>query len=504
MISDQHHVSIPLARSGRPRGVCAAVCTRSERPRNPRSPLQPVAGALILWRKIVRGVSERLDLRSVYGDDPAFLDGQFRRYYAALEAFAEHYGRGPVNIFRAPGRVNLIGEHTDYSQGYVLPVALDRDVLLLARARPDGQVRLCNIEPEFGPSAFSLSASIPSAAPGDWSNYVRGAAQLMATEFGASTGMDALVCGAEPLGIPRGAGLSSSSALTVAAGLALAELNGLNLAQATLAEACGRAEWYVGTRGGIMDQFASLVSRTDSALLLDCRPDAISGRYTYRHVPLPRDCAIMVVDSGTRHNNTGPLFNTRVAEVRTAVALLRQVYPEIKYLRDMEGIPWEEYADLLPERISTTELENRGLSLGRLLDSGTQPPTSDLYVQARCRHVITENARVLKAVSALERGDVPQFGQLMSQAHRSVRDDFEVSTQELEILTKIALRLPGVYGARLTGAGWGGCIVALVERTCADSFADSIQRDYYSATGIAARAFVCQASAGACRVSDIN
>ena len=298
------------------------------------------------------------------------------------------------------------------------------------------------------------------------------------------------------------AGLSSSSALTVAAGLALAELNGLNLAQATLAETCGRAEWYVGT-GRDYGSVCLTRIRTDSALLLDCRPDAISGRYTYRHVPLPRDCAIMVVDSGTRHNNTGPLFNTGWQRY-TAVALLRQVYPEIKYLRDMEGIPWEEYADLLPERISTTELENRGLSLGRLLDSGTQPPTSDLYVQARCRHVITENARVLKAVSALERGDVPQFGQLMSQAHRSVRDDFEVSTQELEILTRIALQLPGVYGARLTGAGWGGCIVALVERTCADSFADSIQRDYYSATGIAARAFVCQASAGACRVSDIN
>ncbi len=443
-----------------------------------------------------------MNLRSIYGNDPALLKAQHRRYSAAIEAFAARYGSGPVDVFRAPGRVNLIGEHTDYSQGYVLPVALDRDVLLIARARSDDQVRLGNVEAEFAPSTFSLAPSIPSAAPGDWSNYVRGAAQLMAADYGATTGMDALVCGDAPLGIPRGAGLSSSSALTVVAGLALAELNGLNLAPATLAEACGRAEWYVGTRGGIMDQFASLASRTDSALFLDCRPNADSGAYTFRHVPLPRDCAIMVVDSGTRHNNTGPLFNTRVAEIRTGVALLREVYSDIKYLRDLEGVPWDEYADLLPERISIAELETRGLLLCRLLDSGTQPPTSDLYVRARCRHVITENARVLEAVSSLERGDIVQFGQLMSEAHQSVRDDFEVSTQELEILIGIALQMPGVYGARLTGAGWGGCIVALVERTCAESFADSIQRDYYSATGIAARAFVCQASAGACRVID--
>jgi len=451
-----------------------------------------------------RGASERLNLRSIYGNDPALLNPQYHRYYAAIEAFAARYGSGPVDVFRAPGRVNLIGEHTDYSQGYVLPVALDRDVLLVARARPDGKVRLCNIEPDFGPASFSMSASVPTAAPGDWSNYARGAAQLMATEYGATTGMDALVCGAEPLGLPRGAGLSSSSALTVASGLALAELNGLDLAPATLAQACSRAEWYVGTRGGIMDQFASLVSRTDSALFLDCRPNANSGAYTFRHVPLPRDCAILVVDSGTRHNNTGPLFNTRVAEIRTGVALLREVYPEIKYLRDMEGIPWDEYADLLPERISITELEARGLSLCRILGSGTQPPASDLYVRARCRHVITENARVLKAASALERGDVAQFGQLMSQAHRSVRDDFGVSTQELEILIELALQLPGVYGARLTGAGWGRCIVDLVERAYADSFVENIQRDYYSATGIAARAFACQASAGACWVLDNN
>ncbi len=443
-----------------------------------------------------------MDLNAVYGDDPALLGEQHRRYAAALEAFAECYGNGPVQVFRAPGRVNLIGEHTDYSQGYVLPVALDRDVLLIARARPDSQVHLCNVEPEFAPCSFALSASIPSATPGDWSNYARGAAQLLAAEYGATTGMDALVCGAEPLGVPRGAGLSSSSALTVAAGLALAQLNGLDLAPATLAEACGRAEWYVGTRGGIMDQFASLVSRTDSALLLDCRPDAHSGQYAFRHVPLPRDCAVLVVDSATRHNNTGPLFNTRVAEIRAGVALLRQAYPEVQSLRDMEGIPWDEYAYLLPERITVSELEARGLALSRLLDSGTHPLRWDLYVRQRCRHVITENVRVLKAARALEEGDVAQFGRLMSQAHESVRDDFEVSTQELGILIDLALQLPGVYGARLTGAGWGGCIVALVERARAINFVENIQRDYYSATGIAARAFVCQASAGACRVTD--
>jgi galactokinase len=440
-------------------------------------------------------------LERVYGSDATGLEAQLGRYTAALEAFGRLYGPGPASVFRAPGRVNLIGEHTDYSQGYVLPVALDCDVLLVARARTDRIVGLENAEPDFGPCEFELGASVPALEAGHWSNYARGAAQQLSRDHGIAHGMDALVCGRLPWGIPRGAGLSSSSALTVVAALALSELNGLELSRPVLAEACGRAEWYVGTRG-VMDQFASLLSRRDTALFLDCRPARDTGEYTVRNVSIPEDWTVVVVDSGKRHNNTGPLFNTRVAEVRVGVALLRERYPEVAYLRDMEGIPWRDYEDLLPECISVAELERRGIPLPDLLIHGIIPADRDLYVRARCRHVESENRRVLEAVSALEAGDVALFGDLMAQAHRSVRDDFQVSTPELEALIDAANRLPGVFGARLTGAGWGGCIVALVDRSYAKAFVREIQRSYRGVTGLTPEAFVCKAGPGACRTID--
>ncbi|MHB1318385.1 MAG: galactokinase [Anaerolineae bacterium] len=442
------------------------------------------------------------ELRAVYGDDPAILEAQKVRYRSALKAFARVYGPGPVSVFRAPGRVNLIGEHTDYSQGYVLPVALDRDVLLVARRRTDGRVRLGNYESEFEASDFVLSSHVPPMPKGDWSNYARGAAQLLATEYSAPTGMDALICGQPPLGIPRGAGLSSSSALTVVVALALSEFNALALDRPTLAEACGRAEWYVGTRGGIMDQFASLMSQRATALFLDCRLNPGTGEYPVRHVPLPEEYAIVVVDSGVRHSNTGPLYNTRVAEVRAGVAMLQERWPHVHFLRDLEGIAWDGFADLLPERVSVSELEARGIRLSRLLNGGIIPRDQELYVRSRCRHVISENARVLDAVSSLEAGDVMRFGALMSDAHASVRDDFGVSTPELEALVTAALQMPGVPGARLTGAGWGGCIVAFVEHGLTAGFAASVQSRYRAETGLSASAFVCQAGPGACRVMD--
>ncbi|MFO7697934.1 MAG: galactokinase [Anaerolineae bacterium] len=440
------------------------------------------------------------ELQAVYGDDLTVLDVQHARYRSALNAFERMYGPGPASVFRAPGRVNLIGEHTDYSQGYVLPVALDRDVLLVARAREDGQVRLANVESEFEPAHFHLSAGIPSEPKGHWSNYARGAAQLLAADYSTGKGMDGLLCGQQPWGIPRGAGLSSSSALTVVVALALSEFNGLALDRPTLAEACGRAEWYVGTRGGIMDQFASLLSERATALFLDCRPTPAAGEYLARRVPLPDGYAIVVVDSGVRHSNTGPLYNTRVAEVRAGVALLQERWPRLQYLRDLEGIPWDAYGDLLPERISVAALEGRGIVLSRLLNGGIIPREQELLVRSRCRHVVSENARVLEAVSALDVGDIKRFGALMSAAHASVRDDFGVSTPELETLIAAAGQIPGVAGTRLTGAGWGGCIVALVERTSVPPFVETIERSYHLATGLSAHAFVCQAGPGACRV----
>ncbi len=200
-------------------------------------------------------------LQPIYGEAAQAQQG---RYTAALATFGRTYGPGPIHVFRAPGRVNLIGEHTDYNDGFVLPVALDRDVLLLARPRPDRRVHLHNAEPDFAPHPFTVGPVIPPAPRGDWSNYVRGAAQMVAQQVGSPVrGMDALVVGAPPYGTPRGAGVSSSSALTVVAALTLAHLNGWHPDPVPFARMCSEAEWYVGTRGGIMDQFAALLARPE-------------------------------------------------------------------------------------------------------------------------------------------------------------------------------------------------------------------------------------------------
>jgi len=435
-------------------------------------------------------------LETVYGAD-ADLASQAKRYRSDLQRFRERYGPGPVQIYRAPGRVNLIGEHTDYNHGYVLPMALDRDVLVLIRPRQDATVRLANAEPGFPLRHFELAPEIPPNATGDWANYFQGPAQLLAQEQSADLlGIDALVDSALPHGVPRGAGLSSSSALTVAAASALVGRNRLPLAGAALAEACGRAEWYVGTRGGIMDQFGAVLSQQGHALFLDCRPQA-DGSYCYRHVPIPSGYDVLVVDSRVRHRNTGPHFNRRVAEGRIGVRLLQTRWPEMTHLRDVEGKPWSAIEPLLPEVAHSPELLAQGIDPEAILEEGVSPQTDTFYVRRRCRHVLSENRRVLDAIEALSQDEVARFGQLMAQAHDSARDDYEISVPEIETLVAVARRQPGVVGARLTGAGWGGCIVVLVESDQTSTVANAITQTYARESGRQARAFCCRSSAGA-------
>lgn len=437
-------------------------------------------------------------LEEVYGGDPELLAGQEQRYRADLTEFVRAYGPGEVWVFRAPGRVNLIGEHTDYNQGYVSPVALDKDVLLLCRPRGDDRVRLQNVESAYPSRRFRIATEIPPQPVGDWANYAQGPAQLLAQETGlALRGIDALVDGRSPLGIPRGSGLSSSSALTVVMAVALVRVNELNLAGAALADACGRAEWYVGTRGGIMDQFSAILARRDHALFLDCRPRGGDADYAYEHVPLPADYAVVVVDSGVRHRNTGPHFNRRVAECRIGVRLLQRRYPEIQALRDAEGFRWDELEPLLPESITRGELAALGIDPDALLERGVATATDEFLVRKRCRHVVSENRRVLEAVAALRRGDVPTFGALMDAAHASARDDYEISTPEIEALVKLARKAEGVAGARLTGAGWGGCIVALVANEQAATFCAALPAAYEREIGKRAQAFLCRSGPGA-------
>jgi galactokinase len=438
----------------------------------------------------------------VYGNDRLLLKTQEARYQRDMLAFAAKYGPGPVTFFHAPGRINLIGEHTDYNHGYVMPMALDKDVLILARPRQDQIVNLANVELSFSSRQFRISQDIAPQPIGDWANYAQGPAQLLEREFGPGLrGYDALIDGAAPHGVPRGAGLSSSSALTVAHAVTLVCLNGLKLEGPALAETCGRAEWYVGTRGGIMDQFISVLARRDHALFLDCRPTpGAPGGYVMHHVPIPAGYAVVVADSSIRHRNTGPLYNRRVAEGRIGVRLLQQHYPGITHLRDVENNPWPDIEGLLPEVIHTDELRAQGIDPGSILDHGVSAQTDTFYVRRRCRHVITENRRVLESITALEKGDVAAFGRLMNEAHTSARDDYEISTPEIEVLVRLANELPETRGARLTGAGWGGCIVALVEQEGIEAFRRHLTQGYKRETGLDTQVTVCHSAAGAGQV----
>lgn len=437
-------------------------------------------------------------LEAVYG--PAAAEQQ-ARYGRALALFREHYGPGPVYIFRAPGRVNLIGEHTDYNHGLVLPVALDRDILILARPRNDGIVQLANEEPEFPPHTFLIGPDIPSAPPGDWSNYARGAAQALARELGRSLrGFDGLVAGQPPHGVPRGVGLSSSSALTVVVAVTLAHLNAWHPERVALARLTAEAEWYVGTRGGIMDQFIALLARRGHALFLDCRPDG-QGHHRTEHVPLSDTYRILIADSGVRHENVRGEYNRRVAACRAGVELLKRRFPGVTHLRDVQVIAWGELASALPEAITVGELLRRGIELGDI--PGLTRDTV-LKVRARCRHVWTENVRVRAAVEALRQRHMYRLARVMEEAHASARDDYEISCPELEVLVEAAREVEGVAGARLTGAGWGGCIVAMVHRDAVDAFEAHVQERFRQATGRETKIFACASGSGAGLVAGLE
>lgn len=449
-----------------------------------------------MTRTIETSLLDALD--SIYGPT---ADSQLPRYQSAVDAFIRRYGPGPVQVFRAPGRVNIIGEHTDYNNGFVLPAALDKDVLLLARPRRDRRIHLVNQESDFEETEFDLGDAIPPAPRGHWSNYLRGAAQMVTQHASAPPpGLDILVAGAAPTGVPRGAGLSSSSALVVAMAVALAYYAEWQPERTRLAHACADAEWYVGTRGGIMDHFAALLSARAHALFLDCRPDAQGGYHT-RHIPFPTTHRLVVVDSGIHHDNVRGEYNRRVAACRAGVGLLRRAIPGITHLRDVQEIAWTDLAAVLPEVVTAAELSAQGVSLGEIPGLDEHEP---LHVAACCRHVWTENARVLQTLDALAANDIAQVGALLYAAHQSARDDYAISTPELDFLVTTAESVEGVAGARLTGAGWGGCVVVLVDQTAVDQLQSRLVSAYSAQIGRKPAVFLCQAGPGADLVAGVH
>jgi galactokinase len=371
--------------------------------------------------------------------------------------FEGRFPGDPPRFFQAPGRVNLIGEHTDYNDGFVLPVAIDRQVLVAARARTDAEVRLWSTHFQQG-SAFSLQDIAPDpAAP--WSNYVRGVAFVLQREGFALRGMDAVIAG----DVPIGSGLSSSAAMEVATAVAFCGLSSLHIAPVDLALYCQRAEnEFVGMKCGIMDQCIASLGQPDHALLIDCRS------LRYEAVPVPPAVSVVVCDTMKRRGLLDSEYNTRRQQCEQGVQLLRQHLPHVRALRDVTSDDLAEHGHILPP-----------------------------VVRQRCLHVVSENERTLAAVAALRTGEISHFGQLMDRSHASLRDDYQVSCQELDKMVELAHRAPGCLGARMTGAGFGGCTVNLVRAEAAGAFAQRIAMMYAEETGVTPEVYICRASAGA-------
>jgi galactokinase len=370
--------------------------------------------------------------------------------------FREMFGTD-MRIFRAPGRVNLIGEHTDYNDGFVMPAAIGFYTWIAAAKRED---RILEAYSDHFDEKITFSLDALEGPPRKhWSDFIRGVA---ATFEGAGHKLSGanLVIHTE---VPLGAGLSSSASLEVATALALTVPAGIAVPRLELAKLCQAAEnRYVGARCGIMDQFIASFGVSGSALMLDCRS------LEYQLIPVPGDLRLVVCNSMVRHEHASGEYNRRRADCEAGVKLLAQHLPGIRALRDVGIADLEKYRDVLPETI-----------------------------YRRCRHVVSENQRVLDAAKALESGDRDGFGRLMYASHASLRDDYEVSCKELDLLVELASSSPGIYGARMTGGGFGGCTVNLVRAEHAAAFEAQMARTYRQATGIAPDIYVCGPAQGA-------
>jgi len=392
---------------------------------------------------------------------------------SALQRFARDHGGAPRFVVRAPGRVNLIGEHTDYNGLPVFPLALQLGVELVGRPRADGQVRATNTAARFTASSFALAPRIEPAPAGDWSNYLRAAAQHLVERHGLRRGLDLTVTS----DLPSAAGLSSSSALVVAAALALLEANAVELPRLELMRACAEAERYVGTHSGGMDQAICLAGRRGHALVIDFEP------LRFEAVPIPADWRFVVADTGVRAEKSGAAraaYNRCTAECRAALEAFqaaRVVPPGTDGPASYAELAAAHGADELCERAA------------RYL-----PPV----LLARFRHVLTEAARVRAAREAMQRGDLPGFGRLMDASHASLRDDYRVSCAELDELCSV-LRTGGAAGARLTGAGFGGCAVALCREREIEPLLARVEERYLRPRGLEPRnsLLVAEASDGA-------
>jgi galactokinase len=360
-------------------------------------------------------------------------------------AHAERFGPGPLRLARAPGRVNLIGEHTDYHLGYVLPLALDRDTWIAFRAVEGTAARIVSLD--FDEEVAVDLTATPTAPPGHWSRYVHGLAAVLHGLGYGLRGVEAVIQG----DVPIGAGLSSSASLLVAAGLALADAGGIRLEPPQLIQAAQLAEHrHAGVRSGVMDFTVAIHGRPEGPILIDCADGSC------RPVPgPPAGTALLLTASGVKHELAASEYNVRVAECDAALRALKALHvPGLRTLRSVDE----------------TILEMKRSELDPLL-------------YRRARHVVRENARVLDAVAALEAGDAARLGELLRASHESLRHDYEVSCAEIDTLVDLAHATEGVFGSRVTGGGFGGATVTLLERGAVERFRERVAAGYREAHG---------------------
>lgn len=368
------------------------------------------------------------------------------------QQFESHFNAKPELIVRAPGRVNLIGEHTDYNDGFVLPMAIDRAIWLALRPRDDEQVRIYSLDLETE-AGFLLSSLTRDS---DWIEYPKGIAYELQKAGHKLRGFDAVMTG----DVPRGAGLSSSAAVELAVARAFAGISNIEWNAASMAKLAQKAEnEWVGVNCGIMDQMASAACKEGHALFLDCRS------LETQHAPLPKGVAIVILDTSTRRGLVDSAYNERRSQCEEAARWFG-----VKALRDV-GV----------EELGKWKVES----------------TLSEVAFKRARHIITENARVLEAIEMMRNGNIKRLGELFNASHDSLRDDFEVTNDALNVMVECAREQASCYGARMTGAGFGGCAVALVKEDQAEAFTQAVSTVYRQRSGLEASVYVCRASEGA-------
>jgi galactokinase len=388
--------------------------------------------------------------------DPARIDpGRLIERLLAIDPVARAAGDGEIEVVRAPGRVNLIGEHTDYNEGFVMPAAIGLELRMAVFPTEDREA-IVTLEETGETASFDLDAIGPPTRT--WIDYVAGTAWAVGEAGLAMRGFRGLLAST----VPQGAGLSSSAALEMASALAL--LGPVSTVPAARRATLGqRAEnGYVGVQSGVMDQFASAAGVAGQAILLDCRSLDV------RHVPLPADLRLVVCHSGSSHRLETSEYNQRRAECDRAVAEIRRLDPSVRALRDVT-----------PALLAAAE------------------PRMDEVAARRARHVVEEDLRVHEAELALASGDLAEVGRLFAASHASLRDLYEVSSPELDALVEIAMAVPGVVAARLTGAGFGGSTVNLVHPEAVDALRAAVERDYPARTGLTPTVLAVEAVDGA-------